>query len=145
MSGGVHVFDKTIQKSEAWVIDLAKELDWGDQRSVYRALRVTLHALRDRLPLNEVAQLGAQLPMLIRGLYYEGWSPSRTPDKLLNKELFVEILQVAFLKDPHFDADRVLRAVFKTIEKHISTGESRDVAAVLPDSLSRIWSEAGNL
>lgn len=144
-TGRVHVFDKTVQKSEAWVTDLARELGWEDQRKVYRALSVTLHALRDRLPLSEVAQLGAQFPMLIRGLYYEGWSPSRTPDKFLNKEVFIELLQEAFLNDPDIDAERVLRGAFRTIERHISAGESHDIAAVLPAKLSRIWTEAGEL
>ncbi len=82
--------------------------------------------------------------MLIRGLYYEGWSPSRLPDKSLTKEMFLELLGEAFLSDPQFDAERVLRAVFKTIEKHTSAGENQDVAAVLPESLRRIWTEAGN-
>ena len=144
-SSKVHVFDKTLQKTEAWLADLAEELGWEDQRKVYRALRVILHTLRDRLPLNEGAQFGAQLPMLIRGLYYESWSPSRTPDKWLKKEQFVEIIEMAFRDDPDVRAERVLRAVFRTIEKHISAGESRDVAAVLPEKLRRIWSEAGDL
>jgi uncharacterized protein (DUF2267 family) len=30
-----------------------------------------LHALRDRLTVEEASDLAAQLPMLIRGLYYE--------------------------------------------------------------------------
>jgi len=141
----VQVFDKTLHKSEAWLADLAAELGWEDQRRVYRALRVTLHALRDRLPLGEVAQLGAQLPMLIRGLYFEGWSPSRAPDKWLKKDQFLEIVEVAFGDEPDINAERVVKAVFRTIEKHVSAGESRDVAAVLPEKLSRMWSEAGDL
>jgi len=141
----VHLFDKTLRKSEEWVADLAAELGWQDYRKAYRALHVTLHALRDRLPLNEVAQFGAQMPMLIRGLYYEGWSPSRTPDKWLNKNQFVELVDIAFREERDFDAEHVLKAVFKTVEKHISVGENRDIAAVLPTKLSQLWSDAGDL
>jgi hypothetical protein len=36
-----------------------------------------LHVLRDRLTIQEAVQPGAQLPMLIRGLYWEGWDPAR--------------------------------------------------------------------
>jgi uncharacterized protein (DUF2267 family) len=32
-----------------------------------------LHALRDRLPPEIAVHLSAQLPMLVRGIYYEGW------------------------------------------------------------------------
>jgi uncharacterized protein (DUF2267 family) len=48
-----------------------------------------LHALRDRLTVNEAAQFGAQLPMLVRGIYYEGWDPTRLPVKM-NREEFLQ-------------------------------------------------------
>jgi uncharacterized protein (DUF2267 family) len=32
-----------------------------------------LHAPRDRLPPEVAVHLGAQFPMLVRGVYYEGW------------------------------------------------------------------------
>src|SRR5207249_4578104 len=73
---GLDVFDATIQKTNSWLDDVMQVGGWPDRHTAYRALRATLHALRDRLIIDEVAQLGAQLPMLIRGLYYEGWDPS---------------------------------------------------------------------
>lgn len=60
-------FDTTIHKTNAWLNELRQELGWDDRHAVYLALRATLHALRDRITVEEVAQLGAQLPMLVRG------------------------------------------------------------------------------
>ena len=69
------VFDTTIQKTQVWLNDLMSELDWEDKpHKAYMALRTVLHALRDRLMVVVAVQLGAQLPMLIRGFYYEGWT-----------------------------------------------------------------------
>ncbi len=72
---GLEVFDSTVQKTNIWLNDILEELHWEDRNKAYMALRTTLHALRDRLTLEEVAQFSAQLPMLIRGIYYEGWDP----------------------------------------------------------------------
>jgi hypothetical protein len=55
------VFETTLHKTNRWLKELMEELDWQDQHAAYLAMRATLLALRD--------QLGAQLPMLIRGLY----------------------------------------------------------------------------
>ena len=66
---GLEVFDRTVQKTNSWLHDLMQVLQWADKHKAYLALRATLHALRDRLTVDEVAQLGAQLPMLIRGFY----------------------------------------------------------------------------
>ena len=73
---GLEVFDTTVHKTNHWLNDAMHELHWQDKRKAYQAMRYTLHALRDRLTVEESAQLSAQFPMLIRGFYYEGWDPT---------------------------------------------------------------------
>ncbi len=73
---GLEVFDRTIHKTNVWLKDLMEIQDCPDRHEAYLALRATLHALRDRLTIKETVQLAAQLPMLIRGFYYEGWDPT---------------------------------------------------------------------
>src|ERR1044072_8696714 len=70
---------QSVEKAHIWLNEMADELGTDDRQEAYRVLRAYLHALRDRLPVNEAAQLAAQLPELIRGIYYEGWNPSKTP------------------------------------------------------------------
>jgi uncharacterized protein (DUF2267 family) len=74
---GLEVFDTTLHKTHQWLNELMLMMDSQDRRRAYLAMRATFHALRDRLTVGEVAQLGAQLPMLVRGFYYEGWDPKR--------------------------------------------------------------------
>ena len=86
---GLDVFDTTLQKTNSWLNDLMQVLRWSDKHKVYLAFKATLHALRDRLTVEEVAHLGAQFPMLVRGFYYEGWDPTGKPLKQRYKEQFL--------------------------------------------------------
>src|SRR6516162_4915173 len=108
----VPVLDSTIQKTHEWLKDITDGLGFPNQRSAFAALRATLHTLRDRLPREHAAQLGAQLPMLIRGLYYEGWDPSREPTRVRDQQELVDLVR-AELKERR--ALRNARGVTRTV------------------------------
>lgn len=134
------VFDTTVQKSRVWLKDLMLELEWEDQQKrAYLALRTVLHALRDRLSVQEATHLGAQLPMLIRGLYYDGWKLAGKPVKERHKEEFLDHIKRAFKDDVRVDAERVTRAVFRVLDRHTTAGEINDVKHMLPKSLRKLW------
>ena len=134
---GLSVFDTTVQKTNLWLKDLMSALGWEEKQKAYDALRVVLHALRDRLTIHEVAHLGAQLPMLIRGIYYEGWDPSYEP--LRHKEDFLTRVQQAFRADDLIDPEEITRAVFRVMESRVSEGEIQDVESTLPAELRELW------
>jgi uncharacterized protein (DUF2267 family) len=85
---GLEVFDTTVQKTNNWLNDLMVVLRWPDKHKVYLALKTTLQALRDRFIIAEVAHLGAQLLMLVRGFYYEGWDPPASRTKSATRSSF---------------------------------------------------------
>ena len=87
--------------------------------------------MRDRLTVQEVAQLGAQLPMLIRGFYYEGWVPSETPMKVRHTDQFLALIERQF-SDDEIGTDLVARGVFAVLSRRIADGEIEDVRRVLP-------------
>src|SRR6516164_4209657 len=104
---GLTAFDSTIQTTNIWLRDIQERLGWQARHRAYHALRAVLHALRDRLPVDQVAALGAQLPMLIRGFYYEGWHPAGTPTKHRRKEDFLAQIAADFRDDPGLDVEEV--------------------------------------
>ena len=136
---GLDVFDTTVQKTHIWLNEIMQELGWEDRYKAYLGLRTTLHALRDRLPVAEAAQLAAQLPMLIRGLYYEGWDPTGKPQKVRHIEAFLTPIREHFRNDPGVDAEQVARAVLKVLTQHVSEGEIADVKHCCPTELHALW------
>jgi uncharacterized protein (DUF2267 family) len=131
--------EAAVHTANVWLKELAQELGWDDRERVYHALRSVLHALRDRLTVDEAADLGAQLPLLVRGLYYEGWDPSSTPSKERHKEAFLQRIAADFRNDAEVYPEGIAWAVFKLLERHVSTGEVRDVLHVLPLKIRSLW------
>ena len=135
----LEVFNNTMQKTHIWLRDLMAELDWQDEHKAYLALRAVLQALRDRLTVEEATQLAAQLPMLVRGFYYEGWNPRGKPVKERHQEEFLAHIKSFFKNDDRVVPAQVIRAVFKVLSKHISPGEIEDVKHILPGELRLLW------
>src|SRR6187549_657305 len=94
--------DHTVQLTHIWINELDEMLGWSDKSRSYRLLRTVLQTLRDWLPVNESADLAAQLPALLRGVYYEHWRPATTPVKQRSKTDFLARVDHAFVGDPIF-------------------------------------------
>ena len=109
-----------------------------DRHAAYKALRAVLHALRDRLPIDVVAHLGAQLPVLIRGFYYEGWRPAGKPDRTHPDE-FVALVESELGLPDAPDALHITRSVFALLERHLSPGETEKIKGVLPGDFRSLW------
>jgi uncharacterized protein (DUF2267 family) len=138
---GFDVFDRASYRANQWLDDLNAELGWEERYDAYIALRAVLQALRDVLPLEEVVDFGAQLPMVVRGFYYEGWTGavSKEPaDRDIFVRLVSEQLGEAFLTP---DGEGVTRAVFKLLARRVSDGEIYHVGRRLPRSLRTLWPE----
>jgi uncharacterized protein (DUF2267 family) len=131
--------ERTVHLTNSWLKELMEELDCDNRQRAYHALGAVLHALRDRLTVDETVDLGAQLPMLVRGLYYEGWKPGNKPVKQRTKEDFLAQIAAALPGEPSSFSEDVAWAVFKVLQRHVSAGEIRDVKHVLPAAIRSLW------
>lgn len=124
---GLKIIDNAVESANIWVNDVNERTGWDHKQRAYRLLRQVLHVVRDHLSVDEAAQLGAQLPILVRGLYYEGWNPSKTPVIERNADRFLDMIQGAFETDPLGDAAEAFSAVIGVMDDHISGGEMEQV------------------
>ncbi len=136
---GLKVFDSTLQTTNIWLDEVMQEMGWDDRHKAYHALRAVLHTLRDRLPVNEAVQLAAQLPMLIRGIFFEGWHPQNKPVKERSQDLFLSHIGDAFLFDIEADSRNITRGVLGVLAKHVTAGEIKDVKGILPEDIRELW------
>jgi uncharacterized protein (DUF2267 family) len=111
---GFSSFDTMVDKANRLLNEIEQAFGWPKDRRTqsYAALRGVLHALRDRLSVDETAQLGAQLPTLIRGVYYDGWKPAETPV--------------------------LAHTVLEVLKGHVSEGEWGALKARMPKSLATV-------
>lgn len=132
------IIDRTVEQTNAWLEEVASRLESNDHREAYRVLRAYLHALRDRLTVDEAAQLAAQLPLLIRGIFYEGWNPSKTPVKYHHLEEFLERVKDEAELPGETSASYAVSVAAEVLREHVSAGEIDDIRAQLPQELQPI-------
>src|SRR5437763_36727 len=73
---GLDVFDKTLQTTNIWLDEIAATVG-PDRQVAWKVLSVVLHKIRDRLPVELSAHLSAELPLLVRGVYYDQFEPTK--------------------------------------------------------------------
>jgi len=135
MTTGLDVFDATVQQTNLWLKDLMARIPTTDRHYAYQLLRATLHTFRDRVGPENAVHFGAQLPMLIRGFYYEGWHMAGKPTKDRHIEEFAEhVLKELPPKFP-LDALTVSRGVFEALWEKLDPGEFAKLMDHLPVSL----------
>jgi len=135
----ISAFQNTLQVTTDWLKELNAELSRDDPQQLYRMLRAVLIALRDRMTIEEATDLGAQLPLLVRGFYYEGWNPSKTPTTGRDIESFLNRVADNLVVAVDGSPEEVTRAVFKVLQNHVTAGEIQDVKSNMPKALQPLW------
>jgi uncharacterized protein (DUF2267 family) len=134
------VIDRSVEKTHIWLGDLTDELGSEDRHYAYRVLRAFLHALRDHLPVDEAASLAAQLPIFIRGVFYEDWAPSRTPEHARDVDSFLARIASEAGLAGETEASIAATAANRVLSRHISAGEAGSVLHELPKHLRELLS-----
>jgi len=136
---GLAVFDTTIQETNRWLTLLLQKIGGDDKHRAYVVLRAALHTLRDRMDINSVTHLSAQLPLLLRGIFYEGWNPARNPSKERHATEFLDHFRRQLPPGMALNADHAIRSVFAVVWETIDPGEVEKIIKSLPAELRELW------
>jgi uncharacterized protein (DUF2267 family) len=127
-----------VQQTQEWLKQVRDYADLADEQHAYSVLRAVMHQLRDRLTIQEAFGLAAQLPTLIRGIYFEGYRPGHVLEKIRTKEEFFDGVAAKLM--PHrIPPDEAVRAVFATLAYRCDAGEIADVVDQLPAPIKALW------
>lgn len=136
---GLAVFDKTLHDTNTWLKHLMETLEIEDRHAAYVLLRATLHAIRDRVGAENAVHFGAQLPMLLRGVYYEGWRMSQPATKERDVERFVDHVLKEIPSDLFDDPDQAVCGALAVIRSMIDPGEALKLIHLFPRDLREFW------
>lgn len=142
IDANVSVFAKTLQLTGEWLQDIQDEANLSDAEHAYDACRAVLITLRDRLTAGEAADLSAQLPMLIRGFYYEQYVPAEAPQKVRSREEFLQAIGERLNSKNDPDPETACRAVFATLQKRLTPGQADHVREMLHKEIQTLWPQA---
>jgi uncharacterized protein (DUF2267 family) len=137
---GLDVFDKTLQTTHIWLNEITEAIG-PDKQVAWHVLGAVLRTLRDRVPLQVAVHLGAELPLLVRGLYYDQWRASDQPERYRTRDEFLGRVAEQLRATRPIDPADATRAVFGVLNRHVPEGQLRKVREALPEDVRALWSE----
>ncbi|MGM5487628.1 MAG: DUF2267 domain-containing protein [Nanobdellota archaeon] len=129
--------EKSLHRTNAWIKEVSEELEL-DKDNAYLALKAFLNMMRDRLTVEEATDFGAQLPLILRGAYYDKWDPKDKPEKL-DRVAFISRIHSFFNNDPDIDPERLAGGIARVLQKKISEGELKDIRANMPEDIEGLF------
>lgn len=134
------LFDKSLQSTAIWLGEIQSEIG-PDRAFAWRVLSVVLQNLRDHLPLELSAHFGAQLPMIVRGTFYDRFDPTGLPKKADSAEEFLASVSDGLSGSRGIDPRDAVHAVFCVLDRHLSRGQIDKVIGALPHGIRAMWPE----
>jgi uncharacterized protein (DUF2267 family) len=141
MTTGIDVLDRSEQETNIWLNEIGERIDTADRRKAFNALRATLHAVRDRIGPDNALHLAAQLPLMLKGLFFENWRPSETPTRERDKDTFLANVDAEVHRGLQLDPERAVRSVLEVMAEHVDASEIEKVRRLFPEEMRDLWPE----
>lgn len=137
MQSSINIVDQNVKTINTWLRDISDELDAISEEDAWARLKAVLQTLRDRITVDEAADFAAQLPIIARGLFFEGWHPAETPHKWRNREQYMEAFAEKLKGEG--DSEETLKAVLRVLDRHLDSNELARVKEMHPKEIWDLW------
>lgn len=138
-TAGLEIFDRSIQETNGWLKSLMGYLATDNRHAAYVVLRATLHALRDHIGMREALRLGEQLPMLMRGFYYENWRIEAAGAAISDKHAFLERVRSELPAGTRVAPTHAVKAVFEVMWEKVAPEEVARLIKHCSPTLYELW------
>jgi uncharacterized protein (DUF2267 family) len=137
---GLEVFDKTLHTTNLWLDEICAEIG-PDRHLAWHVLGAVLRSIRDELLIGQSAHLAAQLPLLVRGAYFDQYRPAAQPLADRSQEDFIARIREELAGSRPVRPDLAATAVMRTLNRHITEGQVKKARDALPKSIRALWPE----
>lgn len=135
---GLDVFDRTVQTTNIWLNEISEEIG-PDRKLAWHVLGTVLRALRDHIPGPLGAHLAAELPLLVRGAYYDQYRPSDQPVPDRDLESFLQGIAHGLEDARPVSPQAAVTAVFGVLSHHLPAGQVEKARQALPKEIRPLW------
>jgi uncharacterized protein (DUF2267 family) len=137
---GLEVFDKTLHTTNLWLDEINAEIG-PDRHLAWHVLGAVLRSIRDEMQVEQSAHFAAQLPLLIRGAYFDQYRPAVQPALARSQEDFLSRVQRELDGSRPVKVELAAAAVMRTLNRHVTEGQVRKVRDALSKSVRAMWPE----
>src|SRR5262252_5399080 len=137
---GLEVFDKTLHTTNQWLDEICAEIG-PDKHLAWHVLGAVLRSIRDELLIGQSAHLAAQLPLLVRGAYFDQYRPAAQPLAERSQEDFTARIREELAGCRPVRPDLAASAVMRTLNRHITEGQVKKARDALPKGIRALWPE----
>jgi uncharacterized protein (DUF2267 family) len=133
-------FEKYAAEGNRFINEVAAKLRC-DRNTAGRVTRAVIHAVRDRLPVDDAIEFAQGLPMALKGVFIEQYDISRAPVRIRHADDFINFVRLknrfSAVADFHspYDVIRALHAVFSVLENHMDIGQVEQIKMMLPQEI----------
>jgi uncharacterized protein (DUF2267 family) len=127
--------DDSVELTNIWLAGIGRELGSDDRHEAYRVLCSFLHTLRDRLSVEQAADLASQLPIVIRGAFFQHWQPNHHQSAYRNRSEFLGRFAGEAGITNESDAIFAAEAAMRVLRRHVSAAEMQDIRSLFPQDV----------
>jgi uncharacterized protein (DUF2267 family) len=134
-------FAAAVDHANHWVDQVATAMGGVDRHCAWSALRAVLQVVRDHVPHENAAHFAAQLPLVLRGGFYEGWRPVETPVHAHHASDFLgEIAaHMGQRRSDQVDVEQAFHAVIAALGRCGMEHELAHIQRLMPMPIRELW------